>query len=150
MIALLQRVSRASVRVSGELVGQCARGLLVLFCAEKGDRDTAVAKLAQKTARLRIFPDENGKMNKSLADIGGEALVVSQFTLVADTRSGTRPGFSAAAEPSEGERLYREYASALAALGIPVQTGRFGAYMQVSIENDGPVTLTLRIPPEGA
>ena len=147
MIALLQRVSQAAVHVSGELAGQCGRGLLVLFCAEKGDRDDAVDKLAGKTARLRIFQDENGKMNRSLADIRGEALVVSQFTLAADTRSGNRPGFSAAADPAEGERLYRAYAAALAREGVPVQTGRFGAYMQVSLVNDGSVTVSLRIPP---
>ena len=148
MIALLQRVSRASVRVEGELVGECARGLLILFCAERGDGPEAVSKLARKSARLRIFEDDAGKMNKSVLDLSGEALVVSQFTLAADCRSGNRPSFTGAADPEVGRALYEQYAKALAAEGVPVQTGRFGAHMEVSLVNDGPVTMWLRIPPE--
>ena len=146
MIALLQRVSQAEVRVAGETVGWCGRGYLVLFCAEKGDTLDLAKRLASKTARLRIFEDEAGKMNRSLADVKGEALVVSQFTLAADTRSGTRPSFTPAADPELGRALYEEYTEALRAEGIPVETGMFGAHMEVSLTNDGPVTIGLRLP----
>lgn len=146
MIALLQRVSQAEVRVAGETVGWCGRGYLVLFCAEKGDTLDLAKRLASKTARLRIFEDEAGKMNWSLADVKGEALVVSQFTLAADTRSGTRPSFTPAADPELGRALYEEYTEALRAEGIPVETGMFGAHMEVSLTNDGPVTIWLRLP----
>lgn len=145
MRALIQRVTQASVHVDGDLVGACGPGLLVLVCAMDGDAGDAPAKLAAKVAKLRIFKDEAGKMNRSVVDNGGSALVVSQFTLAADTRSGNRPGFSAAAAPDVGERLYLAFADALQAQGVPVETGRFGADMQVSLVNDGPVTIWMEI-----
>lgn len=141
MRALLQRVSEAEVRVDGALIGACGTGLMILVCAMQGDGAEAPAKLAAKVAKLRIFSDEDGKMNRSLRDIGGEALVVSQFTLAADTSRGNRPGFSAAAPPETGGALYEAFAEALRAQGVPVQTGRFGADMKVSLVNDGPVTV---------
>lgn len=141
MRALLQRVSEAAVRVDGEVIGETGPGLLILVCAMTGDGMAEVDKLAGKIAKLRIFTDEAGKMNRSVADIGGGALVVSQFTLAADTSRGNRPGFSTAAPPAEGERLYLAFAEKLGALGIPTQTGRFGADMKVSLVNDGPVTI---------
>jgi len=143
MRALIQRVTGARVEVAGEVVGQCGPGLMILVCAMQGDTEVEAEKLAAKTAKLRIFNDDAGKMNRSLLDVGGEALVVSQFTLAADTRSGNRPGFSTAAPPDEGERLYEHYARALAALGPKVETGRFGAEMAVSLTNDGPITIWL-------
>jgi len=127
--------------VDGETIAAIGPGLLVLVCAMQGDDDTRPALLAGRIARLRIFRDEAGKMNRSLRDTGGAALVVSQFTLAADTSRGNRPGFSTAAPPAEGERLYLAFADALAAEGIPVQRGRFGADMKVSLVNDGPVTI---------
>lgn len=141
MRAVLQRVSEAQVRVDGAQIGQCGAGLMILVCAMQGDTEAAADKLALKISKLRIFKDEAGKMNRSLVDIAGEALVISQFTLAADTGRGNRPGFSAAAAPDLGARLYEHFAQRLAALGVPVQTGRFGADMQVSLVNDGPVTL---------
>jgi D-aminoacyl-tRNA deacylase len=148
--AVLQRVSTASVAVDGQIVGQIgsaatreAKGLLVLFGVAAGDTDEDSVFLARKTVELRIFEDENGKMNKSLIEIGGAILVVSQFTLIADWRSGRRPGFSKAASPQEGERLYLHYVDQLRQKQIPVQTGIFGADMQVAIQNEGPVTLIL-------
>ena len=141
MRALLQRVSHASVTVDGEVIGQTGTGLLVLVCAMAGDGDTEAEQLAAKIAKLRIFPDEAGKMNKSVRDVGGGALVVSQFTLAADTSRGNRPGFSSAASPDEGERLYEVFAARLAEQGVPVETGRFGADMKVELLNDGPVTI---------
>lgn len=145
MLALLQRVDRAAVRVQGSVTGSCGRGLLVFFCAERGDTPELAAKLARKTARMRIFADDAGKMNRSLLDVGGEALVVSQFTLAADTSSGNRPSFAPAAAPEDGRRLYELYVKALSREGVPsVQTGRFGAHMEVELLNDGPVTLMLR------
>lgn len=143
MRALVQRVSRAEVRVAGDRVGEIGPGLLVLVCAMQGDTDAAAAPFAAKIAKLRIFSDEGGKMNRSLLDTGGAALVVSQFTLAADTSRGNRPGFSAASPPADGERLYTAFADALAALGVPVARGQFGADMQVSLINDGPVTIWL-------
>nr|WP_210730519.1 D-aminoacyl-tRNA deacylase [Roseibacterium persicicum] len=140
---MVQRVRHASVEVDGAVVGQTGPGLLVLVCAMQGDSAAQADALAAKIAKLRIFKDEAGKMNRSLLDTGGGALVVSQFTLAADTRSGNRPGFSTAAPPAEGERLYLQFARALAALGPEVQTGRFGADMAVSLLNDGPVTIWL-------
>lgn len=145
MRALVQRVSEAAVRVNGQTVGAIGPGLLVLVCAMAGDGDDRPALLAAKVARLRIFRDAAGKMNRSLLDTGGAALVVSQFTLAADTSRGNRPGFSAAAPPERGEALYESFADALAALGVPVERGRFGADMQVSLVNDGPVTIPLEI-----
>ena len=145
MRALIQRVSEASVRVDGNEIGASGQGLLILVCAMAGDTDEKPAQLAAKISKLRIFTDDAGKMNRSLVDIGGSALVVSQFTLAADTSRGNRPGFSSAATPTEGERLYEAFASELAALGIPVETGRFAADMKVSLVNDGPVTIWMDV-----
>ncbi len=143
MRALLQRVTRARVEVSEATVGEIGPGLLILVCAMPGDTDEVSAKLAAKISKLRIFHDAAGKMNRSLVDAGGAALVVSQFTLAADTSRGNRPGFSGACPPQEAERLYERFAADLAALGIPVATGRFGAQMAVTLTNDGPVTIWL-------
>ena len=141
MRALLQRVTHASVCVDDRPVGQIGPGLLILVCGMHGDTAGQAERLARKIAKLRIFPDEAGLMNLSLRDTGGAALVVSQFTLAADTSRGNRPGFSAAAPPDEGQRLYEEFAAHLAAQDIPVETGEFGAEMSVSLLNDGPVTI---------
>ncbi len=140
MRAVLQRVTEARVHVEGALVGETGRGFLILVCAMAGDGEAQAERLAAKIAKLRVFKDDAGKMNLSVRDIGGSALVVSQFTLAADLR-GNRPGFSTAAPPAEGERLYLHFASALRAEGVPIQTGRFGADMAVSLVNDGPVTI---------
>ncbi|MCW1949923.1 MAG: D-aminoacyl-tRNA deacylase [Octadecabacter sp.] len=140
MRALIQRVKSAQVHVDGELISECRAGVLVLICAMQGDTDDMPAKLAAKISKLRIFKDDAGRMNRSVVDIGGEALVVSQFTLAADTSRGNRPGFSAAAAPQDGERLYEAFAAELGAF-IPTQTGQFGADMAVSLVNDGPVTI---------
>ncbi|MEM7320371.1 MAG: D-aminoacyl-tRNA deacylase [Pseudomonadota bacterium] len=145
MRAVLQRVSEASVKIDGESVGQIGSGLLILVCAMQGDTEAQSSQLATKISKLRIFRDEAGKMNRSLKDSDGAALVVSQFTLAADTSRGNRPGFSAAAPPAEGERLYEHFTQALAALDIPVQTGRFGADMAVALTNDGPVTIWMEV-----
>ncbi|MFN3211094.1 MAG: D-aminoacyl-tRNA deacylase [Roseovarius sp.] len=145
MRALVQRVSEAEVRVDGAVVGATGPGLLVLVCAMEGDGAAQADALAAKVAKLRIFRDEGGKMNRSVRDAGGGALVVSQFTLAADTSRGTRPGFSGAAAPDEGSRLYERFAKALAETGVPVETGRFGADMQVALVNDGPVTIWLEV-----
>jgi D-tyrosyl-tRNA(Tyr) deacylase len=145
MRALLQRVSEAEVTVDGETVGRCGAGLMILVCAMQGDDETRADRLAAKVAKLRIFRDDEGRMNRSVTDIGGGALVVSQFTLAADTARGNRPGFSAAAPPDEGRRLYERFAAALAAQGVPVETGRFGAEMQVRLVNDGPVTIPMEV-----
>ncbi|SHI55057.1 D-aminoacyl-tRNA deacylase [Wenxinia saemankumensis] len=145
MKAIIQRVTEASVTVEGEVVGRIGPGLLILVCAMRGDPDDAPARLAAKVAKLRIFADEAGKMNRSLLDTGGAALVVSQFTLAADTRTGNRPGFSTAEEPGRGERLYEAFAEALAAQGIEVARGRFGADMAVALINDGPVTIPMEL-----
>lgn len=143
MRALLQRVSSAKVEVDGAIVGQCGQGLLILICAMDGDTEDRAEALAQKISKLRIFKDEDGKMNRSILDIGGSALVVSQFTLAADTKRGNRPGFSSAAPPALGEKLYEHFAQSLRKLGVSVETGTFGADMQVSLTNDGPVTIWL-------
>ena len=143
MRALLQRVTQAEVEVGGAVIGATGPGLLVLVCAMQGDTPETAEALAQKTAKLRIFADDAGRMNRSVLDIRGSALVVSQFTLAADTARGNRPGFSTAAPPAEGEPLYLAYAAALQAKGVPVATGRFGADMKVSLTNDGPVTIWL-------
>lgn len=145
MRALIQRVTRASVSVEDQVVGQTGPGLMVLICAMQGDTEAQADQLAAKIARLRIFRDDAGKMNRSVLDIAGSALVVSQFTLAADTSRGNRPGFSTAAPPAEGERLYEYFVAALAAQGVPVQTGRFGADMVVDLVNDGPVTIWMDI-----
>jgi D-aminoacyl-tRNA deacylase len=138
--AVIQRVTGAEVRVDGALIGETGKGLLILVCAMVGDTEALAEKLAAKIAKLRIFKDDQGKMNLSVRDIGGSALVVSQFTLAADLR-GNRPGFSTAAPPSEGERLYLHFSQALRAEGIPLANGQFGADMAVSLVNDGPVTI---------
>jgi D-tyrosyl-tRNA(Tyr) deacylase len=138
--AVVQRVSAAEVAVGGQVIGHCGPGLVILVCAMQGDPADAPGKLAAKIAKLRIFRDGQGRMNLSLRDIGGSALVVSQFTLAADLR-GNRPGFSTAAAPDEGRRAYEAFAAALAAEGVPVETGEFGADMAVSLTNDGPVTI---------
>jgi len=138
--AVLQRVSRASVTVEGVVTGQIGPGLLILVCAMQGDTVAEADRLAAKIVKLRIFKDEAGKMNRSVKDIGGAALVVSQFTLAADLR-GNRPGFSTAAAPDEGKRLYEHFSARIAAEGVPVQNGIFGADMDVALSNDGPVTI---------
>lgn len=143
MRALVQRVTEAQVAVAGEVVGAIGPGLLVLVCAMRDDDEARAGAMAAKVARLRIFRDEQDRMNRSLLDTGGAALVVSQFTLAAETR-GNRPGFSAAAPPEEGRRLYEHFTAALAA-EVPVATGRFGADMAVSLTNSGPVTIWLEI-----
>ncbi|SLN75829.1 D-tyrosyl-tRNA(Tyr) deacylase [Roseovarius gaetbuli] len=141
MRALLQRVSEASVRVDGTIIGQCGPGLLILVCAMQGDSEADADRLAAKIAKLRIFTDEAGKMNRSILDTGGSALVISQFTLAADTSRGNRPGFSAAATPEVGHHLYEYFTAQIAANGIATQTGQFGADMKVSLINNGPVTI---------
>lgn len=141
MRALLQRVTDARVDVDGEKVGEIGPGLLILVCAMPGDDAETVTKLALKISKLRIFRDTEGRMNRSLKDVQGAALVVSQFTLAADTSRGNRPGFSGACPPAEAEALYESFVAEVAALEIPVATGRFGAEMAVSLTNDGPVTI---------
>ena len=136
-------MSEASVVVDGEIIGQIGRGLLVLVCAMDGDSDEQAEFLARKVTNLRIFEDEQRKMNKSILDVGGSALVVSQFTLAADTSRGNRPGFSRAARPEEGNRLYKLFSVLLTEHGIIVETGKFGADMKVGLVNDGPVTIWL-------
>lgn len=143
MRALVQRVSEAQVRVEGAVVGEIGPGLVVLVCVMRDDDQAAAGRLARRVARLRIFRDAAGRMNRSLLDVGGAALVVSQFTLAADTSSGNRPGFSSAAPPDRGEELYLELTEALSTEGVPVATGRFGADMEVALINDGPVTIWL-------
>ena len=145
MRALVQRVTSASVTVDGEIVGAIDHGLLVLVCAMGEDDEATATKLAGKIAKLRIFRDDEGRMNRSLLDTGGAALVVSQFTLAADTSRGNRPGFSTAAAPDEGRRLYEYFAARLQGEGIPVETGRFGADMKVDLRNDGPVTIWMDV-----
>lgn len=141
MRALIQRVSEASVTVDGEVIGETGPGLLVLVCAMAGDSEAQADHLAAKISKMRIFKDEAGKMNRSVLDTGGGVLVVSQFTLAADTKRGNRPGFSAAAAPAEGKRLYEYFAEQLAALGLKTAKGKFGADMKVRLLNDGPVTI---------
>lgn len=143
MRALVQRAAEAEVTVGGRRTGGIGQGLMVLVCAMQGDDMAAAARLAGRVARLRIFRDDAGRMNRSVQDIGGAVLVVSQFTLAADNRSGNRPGFSSAAAPAEGERLYLHFVQALRDLGLPVETGEFGADMRVALVNDGPVTIWL-------
>ena len=145
MRALIQRVTQAEVAVAGDVIGRIGPGILVLGCAMRGDTEANAHAMAAKIAKLRIFQDENGKMNRALTQTGGAALVVSQFTLAADLKSGNRPGFSTAAPPDEGEALYLAFAEALAGLGVPIETGRFGADMAVSLTNDGPVTIWLEL-----
>ena len=145
MRALIQRVIAASVVVDDQTIGEIDAGLLILVCAMRGDTVAQADQLAAKISKLRIFRDEAGKMNHSVLDAGGSALVVSQFTLAADTSRGNRPGFSEAASPADGEALYLHFAQAVTKLGIPVQTGQFGADMAVSLINDGPVTIWMDV-----
>ena len=142
MRALVQRVATASVVVDDEVVGQIEHGYLVLVCAMQGDTEAIADWLAQKVVKLRVFKDQEGRMNRSLLDVGGSALVVSQFTLAAETR-GNRPGFSRAALPDQGRLLYQRFADTVSNLGVPVAAGIFGADMKVSLVNDGPVTIWL-------
>jgi D-tyrosyl-tRNA(Tyr) deacylase len=143
--AVVQRVSRAAVGVGGETVGACGPGLLVLLGARHGDTSESAVRLAAKVARLRIFPDDAGRFDRSLLDTGGEALVVSQFTLLADTGKGNRPSFTDAAPPETAEPLVGRFVDVLRAEGVPVQTGVFGAHMEVELVNDGPVTIILDV-----
>ena len=146
MIALVQRVSSASVRVADEVVGEIGPGLLILLGVVDGDTGAEGDWLADKVARLRVFPDADGKMNRSVQDTGGEALVVSQFTLAGDARKGTRPSYVRAARPEVAEPLYEAFAAALSAhLGRPVERGVFGAKMAVALVNDGPATLLIEV-----
>jgi len=141
MRAVIQRVRRARVSIDGRVVGEIGAGVLVLLGVGKGDSSEAASYLAEKTANLRIFNDGEGKMNVSLLESGGSALVVSQFTLYGDLRRGRRPGFDRAAPPGEANRLYEEYVAGLKALDVSVETGVFQAHMVVELENDGPVTI---------
>jgi D-aminoacyl-tRNA deacylase len=141
MIAVVQRVKESSVAVDGRVVGRIGPGLNVLLGVAAGDREADAAYLASKVTNLRIFEDEQGKMNLSLADTDGQMLIVSQFTLLGDCRKGRRPAFTGAAPPELAEPLYLRFIDGVRALGVDVQTGRFGAMMQVTIVNDGPVTL---------
>lgn len=151
MIGLLQRVSQASVTVDGEVIGAIRRGLLVLVCAEKGDTEREVEALLTKLLGYRVFSDEAGKMNRSVTDVEGGLLLVPQFTLAADTRSGTRPSFSPAAAPEDGRRLFDHVVRQARERHANVATGQFGADMQVGLINDGPVTFWLQIdPPKGS
>jgi D-tyrosyl-tRNA(Tyr) deacylase len=143
MRAVVQRVSESSVAVGPEVVGRIGRGLLVLLGVAKTDTEKESDYLAEKIVNLRIFEDEGGRLNLSLIEVGGEMLVVSQFTLLADCRKGRRPSFTAAAEPELAARLYEHFVHQTAKMGIPVQTGRFQALMAVSLVNDGPVTLII-------
>ena len=143
MRVVIQRVQRAKVTVAGGIVGEIARGWLVLLGVAPADTQKQVDWLADKVANLRAFEDLDGKMNLSVQDVGGSVLVVSQFTLYGDCQKGRRPGFTGAAQPAVAEPLYEQFATALKMLGVPVATGRFGADMQVAIVNDGPVTVML-------
>ena len=149
MIGLLQRVSEAAVRVDGETVGAIGPGLMVLVCAEKGDTEREADALLAKLLTYRVFSDEAGKMNRSVTDTEGGLLLVPQFTLAADTRSGTRPSFSPAAAPEDGRRLFEHVVRQARARHGIVETGRFGADMKVSLTNDGPVTFWLQVDPVG-
>jgi D-tyrosyl-tRNA(Tyr) deacylase len=144
--ALVQRVSQASVEVAGDRVSEIGPGLLVLVAAGPGDGPEQVAWMAGKIARLRILPDDEGRMNRSVLDTGGEVLAVSQFTLYGDASRGNRPGFTGAAPPEEAEVVVDQLADALVELGVPVRQGVFGAHMQVALVNDGPVTIWLESP----
>jgi D-tyrosyl-tRNA(Tyr) deacylase len=141
--AIIQRVTKASVAVEGRVAGEIGAGFMILLGVGRSDASETAANLAEKIANLRIFSDEAGKMNCSLLDVKGEALVVSQFTLFGDTRGGRRPSFIQAAPPEDANRLYEEFVKALRALGVKVATGIFQAHMQVALVNDGPVTLWL-------
>ena len=143
MRAVIQRVSRAAVRVDSRVAGEIGAGLLVLLGVADGDGEDDAARLAEKVARLRIFANDDGRFDRSVVDTGGAVLVVSQFTLLADTAKGNRPSFTRAAAPEEAERRYEQFCAALAELGVPVERGVFGARMDVELVNDGPVTIVL-------
>jgi D-aminoacyl-tRNA deacylase len=148
VIALIQRVAEARVAVGGETVGAIGAGLVVLLGVERGDSEDEATRLAERVLGYRVFADDAGKMNRSVRDANGGLLVVPQFTLVADTNSGTRPSFSSGASPAEGERLYRAFVEETRARHARVETGRFGAHMKVSLVNDGPVTFWLQVSPK--
>ena len=150
MKAVLQRASSASVTVDGEVVGSIGKGLLVLLGVVRGDDDADLEWMVRKVAEIRMFKDDDGKMNRSVEDIGGEALVVSQFTLCADCRKGRRPGFGSACEPERAEQMYEEFVARLRARGLTVATGTFAAMMDVSLVNTGPVTFLLESPQTSA
>ena len=143
MRALIQRVSQANVKIDEKIISEIKRGLLVLVCAMADDTENEAEQMASKISKIRIFNDENGKMNKSIKDINGEALVVSQFTLAADTSRGNRPGFSYAAHPEKGEKLYEYFTKKLQDMDINCKMGVFGGDMEVSLINDGPTTIWL-------
>ena len=143
MKAVLQRCSHANVVVDGKLVGSIDLGLMILLCVEQGDTEAECDFIAKKSIELRIFADAEGKMNLSLQDVGGSVLLISQFTLAADWKKGRRPGFTKAASPQEGQRLYEYFAAQLEKQNVRVERGIFGAHMEVSLCNDGPVTLIL-------
>ena len=143
MRAVLQRVRSASVTVDGHAIASISQGLVVLLGVAKGDSDADVSYMVDKIPQLRVFSDEAGKMNRSIVDVQGELLMVSQFTLLGETHRGRRPGFDAAAPPDVAQRLYESVADAIRDCGVPVQTGKFGANMVVTLENDGPVTFVL-------
>lgn len=145
MIGLIQRVSQANVTVAGEVIGEIGYGMLVLLGVEKKDGDEEIEKLANKLCRYRMFNDEDGKMNLNIEQVGGEFLVVSQFTLVADTQKGNRPGFSRGASPEHGKAIYKKFVDTLKSKGMTVATGEFGADMQVGLINDGPVTFQFNV-----
>jgi D-tyrosyl-tRNA(Tyr) deacylase len=145
VISVIQRVSRASVTVDGGVVGAIGPGLLALVGVQRGDDDAAAARLVERMVTYRVFGDADGRMNRSLLDVGGGLLLVSQFTLAADTQKGTRPGFSGAAEPAEGRRLFDRIVELARGRVESVATGRFGAHMQVELVNDGPVTFWLEV-----
>ena len=149
MIALIQRVTEARVEVGGEITGAIGRGIVALVGVERGDAEPEALRLVEKVLGYRIFPDAEGRLNLSLLHIQGELLAVPQFTLVADTKKGTRPGFSGAAPPQEGERLFNHF-SGIAKARIRTTTGKFGAHMAVSLVNDGPVTFWLQVSPRTA
>ncbi|MBB2776318.1 D-aminoacyl-tRNA deacylase [Comamonas aquatica] len=150
MITVLQRVRAAHVEIDGQVVGRIGAGLLALVCAEQGDTEQEADKLLAKVLKLRIFSDAEGKMNRSVQDVGGGLLIVSQFTLAADASGGNRPSFTQAARPEAGRRLYEHVVQQARRLHPVVQTGEFGADMQVHLVNDGPVTIPLRIAPPAA
>jgi D-aminoacyl-tRNA deacylase len=143
MKAVLQRCANAHVVVDGKIVGAIGTGLVILLCVEAGDTEADCDYISRKSVELRIFADAEGKMNRSVADVGGSILVISQFTLAADWKKGRRPGFSRAAAPQEGERLYEYFAAGLEKQSVKVERGVFGAHMQITLCNDGPVTLIL-------
>jgi D-tyrosyl-tRNA(Tyr) deacylase len=150
LIALLQRVRHAEVAVAGQIIGRIGTGLLALIGVQRGDDEATAERLLERLLSYRVFADDHGRMNLSLKQIHGDLLLVPQFTLAADTASGTRPGFSAAATPADGRRLFDHFVARARASGLVTQTGQFGADMQVSLTNDGPVTFWLEVTPKSA